>query len=62
MEQIILTYGLLKETVTAILTLNKNTKAKVNALAGDIDYFDIVTGMLQTDTLVTYQFIICLGA
>ena len=27
---------------------------------GDTDYFDIVAGVLQGDTLATYLFIICL--
>ena len=60
MEQILLTYGFPKETTTAIMMLYKNTKVKVRLLDGDIDYFDIVTGVLERDTLVPYQFIICL--
>ena len=28
---------------------------------GDTDYLDIVAGVLELDTLVTYLFIICLG-
>ena len=60
MEQILLTYGLPKETVAAIMMLYKNTKAKVRSLDGDTDYFDIVAGVLQGDTLAPYLFIICL--
>ena len=60
MEQILLTYGLPKETVTAIMMLYKNTKAKVHSLDGDTDYFNIVAGVLQGDTLALYRFIICL--
>ena len=53
MEQIFLAYGLPKETVTAIMMLYKNTKA-----GGDTDFFDIVIGFMQRDTLVPYMFII----
>ena len=44
MEQILLAYGLLKETVIAIMMLYKNTKIKVCSPDGDTDYFDIVAG------------------
>ena len=50
-EQILLAYGLPKETVTAIMMLYKNTKVKVHFLDGDTDYFN---------TLAPYLFIICL--
>ena len=40
--------------------LYKNTKVKVCSLDGDTDYFDIVVGVLQGDTLAPYLFIICL--
>ena len=35
-------------------------KVKVHFLDGDTDYFDIVAGVLQGDTLAPYLFIICL--
>ena len=60
MEQILLAYGLPKETVATIMMLNKNTKVKVHSPNGDTDYFDIVAGVLQRDTLAPYLFIICL--
>ena len=60
MEQILLTYSLPKETVTAIIILYKNTKVKVRSPDEDTDYFDIVAGVLQEDTFVPYLFIICL--
>ena len=60
MEQILLAYGLPKETIAAIMMLYKNTKVKVRSLNGDTDYFDIVAGVLQGDTLAPYLFIICL--
>ena len=60
MEQILLAYGLPKETVAAIMMLYRNTKVKVCYPDGDTDYFDIVAGVLQGDTLAPYRFIICL--
>ena len=53
MEQILLAYGLPKETVAAITILYRNTKAKVRSRDGE-------TGVLQGDTLAPYLFIICL--
>ena len=41
------------------MMLYKNTKVKVCSLDGDTDYFDIVAGVLQGDTLALYLFIIC---
>ena len=60
MEQILLAYGLPKETVAAIMILYRNTKVKVRLPDGDTEYFDIVAGVLQGDTLAPYLFIICL--
>ena len=60
MEQILLEYGLLKETVAAITILYRNTKVKVRSPDGDTEYLDIVAGVLQGDTLAPYLFIICL--
>ena len=60
MEQILLSYGLPKETVVAIMILYRNTKVKVRSLDGDTDYFDIVAGVLQGGTIAPYLFIICL--
>ena len=60
MEQILLAYGLPKETVAAIMMLYRNTKVKVRSPDGDTDYFDIVANVLQGDTLAPYLFIICL--
>ena len=51
LEQILLAYGLPKETVATIMILYRNTKVKVHSPDGDTDYFDIVAGMLQGDTL-----------
>ena len=60
MEQILLAYGIPKETVAAIMILYRNTKVKVRSPDGDTDYFDIVAGVLQGNTLAPYLFIICL--
>ena len=57
MEPILLTYGLPKETAAAIMMLYRNTKIKVCSPDGDTDYFDIVAGVLQEDTLAPYLFI-----
>ena len=54
MEQILLAYGLPKETVAAIMMLYK----KVRSPDRDTDYFDIVAGVLQGDTLAPFLFII----
>ena len=60
-EQILLTYGLPKESVAEITILYRNTKMKVRSPDGDTEYFDIVAGVLQGDTLAPYLFIICLN-
>ena len=43
------------------MMLYKNMKVKVRSPDGVTDYFDIVEGVLQRDTLVPYLFIICLN-
>ena len=61
MEQILPAYDIPKETVAAITILyKKNTKGKVRSPDWDTNYFDIVAGVLQGDTLTTYLLIICL--
>ena len=42
------------------MMLYRNTKVKIRSPDGDTDYFDIVAGVLQEDTLAPYLFIICL--
>ena len=42
------------------LCMESNTKVKVRSPDGDTDYFDIVAGVLQGDTLAPCLFIICL--
>ena len=58
MEQILLAYGLPEETVAAITILYRNTKVKVRSPGGDSEYYHIVAGVLQVDTLAPYLFII----
>ena len=60
MEQILLAYGIPKETIAAITILYRNTKVKIRSPDGDTEYFDIVAGVRQGDTLAPYLFIICL--
>ena len=60
MEQILLAYGLPKETVAAITIIYRNVKVKVRSPDGDTEYLDIVAGVLQGYTLAPYLFIICL--
>ena len=42
------------------MRLYRNTKEKVYFPDEDTDYFNIVTGVLQRDTVTPYLFIICL--
>ena len=58
-EQILLAYGLPKETVAAIMMLNKNMKEKSRSPDSVTHFFDIVAGVLQGDTFSPYLFIIC---
>ena len=60
MEQILLAYGLPKETVVAIRMLYRNTKVKVRSPDGDTDFFHIVAGVLLGDTQAACLFIIYL--
>ena len=43
------------------MVLYRNTKMKLRSPNGDTDYFDIVAGVLQRDTLAPYLFNICLA-
>ena len=60
MEQVLLAYSQPKETGAAIMTLYWRTKVKVRSPDGDTDYFEIVAGLPQRDTVVSYLFTICL--
>ena len=41
------------------MMLYRKTQVKVRSPDGDTDYFDIVAGVVQGDTLPPYLFIIC---
>ena len=56
MEEILLAYVHPKETVTAIMILCSKTKTKACSPDRDTDFFSIVTGILQGDTLALYFF------
>ena len=60
MQQILIAYGIPQATVSAIMILYKNTKSMVRTPDGDTDFFDILAGVLQGDTLAPYLFVICL--
>ena len=60
MEQILLAFGPSKETITAVIMLYKDIKAMVHSLNNNADFFDIVTGVLQEDTLALFLLIVCL--
>ena len=42
------------------MMLYKDTKVKIRTANGDTDFVDVVTGVLQGDTLAPYLIIICL--
>ena len=42
------------------MMLYRNTRSMVRSPDGDTDFFDIIAGVLQGDTLAPYLFIICL--
>ena len=49
-----------RKTKLNITILYRNTKVKVRSPDRNTEYFDIVAGVLQGDTLASYLFIICL--
>ena len=53
--------NLQRETESFLISAQKNSiRTKVRSPDGDTEYFDIVAGVLQRDTLAPYLFIICL--
>ena len=60
MRQILWLNGLPKEPVTAILMFHLTMKTAVCSSDGNINFFNIVAGVLQGDALASYLFIICL--
>ena len=59
-EKILLAYGIPKEIVTAIMIMYSNTKLTVRSPDGDAEFFDILAGVLQGDTLAPFLFVISL--
>ena len=53
-EQILLAYGLFKETVNAMM-FYRNTKAMAHSPDGDTEFFDIIAVVLQVDTLSVHN-------
>ena len=60
MLKILRTYGIPIETINTIMMLYNNTISRVRSPDGDTDFFDIMAGVLQGDTLAPLIFIICL--
>ena len=60
MNEILLAYGIPAETVAAIMMLYTSTKSMVRSPDGDTEFFEILAGVLQGDTLAPFLFILCL--
>ena len=56
MKQILLAFGLIKETFIVIIIHYKNTNPTVCSSDGDVDFFDIVARVLQGDKVAPYLF------
>ena len=54
MGLILLAYGFTNETVATIMMLYRNMKVKAWSSDGDTDFFNVVAGILQGDTLAPY--------
>ena len=53
-------YDVPPNLLKSIMLMYKNTRAKVISPDGETDYFKILTGVLQGDTLAPYLFVIVL--
>lgn len=60
LKEIILAYGIPDEIASAIMMLYQNSKSMVRSPDGDTDFFYILAGVLQGDTLAPFLFILCL--
>ena len=58
MEQTLLAYSLPKETVTTITMLNKNTKAIVHSTDRDVEFYNIVNGVMTEDNIAPYLYML----
>ena len=59
-KHILKSYGIPDETLNAIIMLYMNTCFMVRSPDGDTQFFEITTGVLQSDTIAPFLFIICL--
>ena len=60
MFRILAAYDIPKRIVDAIMLLYSDIKAKIKSPDGDTDYFQILAGVMQGDTLAPYLFVIVL--
>ena len=60
MFRILSAYDIPKRLLDAIMLIYKDLKAKVVSPDGDTEYFDILAGVMQGDTLAPYLFVIVL--
>ena len=60
LKEIILAYGIPEETTSALMMLYENSRAMVRSPDGDTDFFKVLAGVLQGDTLAPFLFILCL--
>ena len=60
MRDILIANGIPQETVDAIMMLSQDACSMVCSPDGNTEFFDIIAGVLQGDTLAPYIFIICL--
>ena len=51
-------YGIPEKVIRAIAIMYSDTNAKVMFPDGEADFFDILAGVLQGDTLAPYLFVI----
>ena len=54
MEQTLEAYGIPSDITKAIMIMYKNTQAFVKSPDGDTEFFDIIAGVLQGDTLLPF--------
>jgi hypothetical protein len=60
LEKIMVAYERPRETVSGIMILYKDSRAMVKSPDGDTNVFDIVSGVLQGDTLAPFNTMHCL--
>ena len=60
MLAILRAYSIPEKIVNAIMETYRNIKAKIRSPDGDTDYFVILAGVLQGDTLAPFLFVIVL--